>query len=1119
MSFPYINPISPIQLIGTQSVSRDKTYGTNYSTLSVGGYMEVYSLEQLSYFIPPLTYGPINYSANTIPINFSVGSGSTFSYNTLVLNSDNISSGRKKLGMLVYVKNENQVYQFNINNYDSLWNAATGATGVGGSTVIISSFGTTVKANTPEGIAFISGWTANTIDGVSGYTYETAVWKKYYANNLAVTGGTYNSGTLILTNITGGTVTITGFTGNYFTQQNNVRSWSLTNKNLSVGTQDGAPTGLFFKPDGTKMYLIGGTNERVNQFTLSTPWDVTTAVVDATSLPIQSADTAMNDIYISPDGLILYSVGSANDRVYRFNLSTPWDVSTGVFANFLSVIGYSTSPAGLFFKPDGTKMFIVDSVINTVFTIDLSTPWDITTGVQTQSFVVSAENSISQSISFNNSGTTMYILDAGLDDITQYTLSVPWDITTGVYVSVSFRSLFESAPGGLYYNETANVAYYVGTSVDTIYGLSTLNDILITNDSISCTELYANGRVQVNDTLIVGSALSVGLTISSSSSISAGGNLAIAGSGQMATAPNIGNSTTPTTHSFANGFTISGGTKIANIGNNGLLGSTTVVNLGNTVNTVLNSVSTSNNFTRSISAGGVITSEGIVITNSATGSIEFQDTFTEAVTTALQSHIPNIGSGWTKTYAGTATNVNVFSAGYASPAGTVANAGVIYTTNNTFSTANYELTTDITAWTSADDVLWVYFRFQDLNNYYALRISLTTTDFRLYKRVGGVLTGIFTTIGFSPASTPQLLTVRVIGSSITLLLGSTVLGTYYDTDITLPGQCGIGFGNTGVGFTTDDMSAVWRLDNFQVRMYRPSDISGTSYFNGGSVVVGSTSANTSAKLEVVSTSQGFLPPRMNSTQRTSIGSPSQGLIVYDTTGSTEGLYYYGSGSTIGWQKVLTNSSPVNLTGFSNGNILFASGSTGLITGSTNLFWDNTNGRLGVGTSTPSYRVDVSGSARVTSGLTVSTSLILDGSDLATAWIPYTPTWESDGVTQPSLGNGEIRAFYKVIGKTVFVRVKLTWGTTTSGGDGVWLFGLPIEAVEDYGIQFPCSMLDDGNNWYQGTVNGVYSGLTSKTAIIAQSAGGVNSSEGVSGTFPFTWGNLDSLQFSGSYEST
>jgi hypothetical protein len=46
---------------------------------------------------------------------------------------------------------------------------------------------------------------------------------------------------------------------------------------------------------------------------------------------------------------------------------------------------------------------------------------------------------------------------------------------------------------------------------------------------------------------------------------------------------------------------------------------------------------------------------------------------------------------------------------------------------------------------------------------------------------------------------------------------------------------------------------------------------------------GASTIDPSAQLELRSTTQGFLPPRMTSTQRTSISSPATGLIVYDTT--------------------------------------------------------------------------------------------------------------------------------------------------------------------------------------------------------------------------------------------
>lgn len=179
MSFNYKNPITPITSLGNISVKRENVFGTNFSVLSTGGFMEVYNLSELYYTIPPSTIGLVEFSGNTIPIQFNKGTGSAFSYDVLTLNSDNISSGRRRLGMLVYVIDEDQVYQYQIPNFESLWSGATGATGPGGATVVFSNFGTTVKNNTPQGISFISAWTANTIEGISGETSTTAAWKKF----------------------------------------------------------------------------------------------------------------------------------------------------------------------------------------------------------------------------------------------------------------------------------------------------------------------------------------------------------------------------------------------------------------------------------------------------------------------------------------------------------------------------------------------------------------------------------------------------------------------------------------------------------------------------------------------------------------------------------------------------------------------------------------------------------------------------------------------------------------------------------------------------------------------------------------------------------------------------
>ena len=192
MSFVYKNPLTAIATQGTQSVRRTQTFGNSYSVNNIGGYMEVYTLNDLLYTIPSGTTGIVEYSGNTIPVDFYKGNGNPWSYNVLSLGSDNISSGRRRLGMLVYVYEEDQVYQFHINGYTSLWTAATASTNC----VNISDFGTTIKNNTVAGQNFINAWTASTIEDVSGYTSETAVWRKFSSGASGGTSGVSGSGTV-----------------------------------------------------------------------------------------------------------------------------------------------------------------------------------------------------------------------------------------------------------------------------------------------------------------------------------------------------------------------------------------------------------------------------------------------------------------------------------------------------------------------------------------------------------------------------------------------------------------------------------------------------------------------------------------------------------------------------------------------------------------------------------------------------------------------------------------------------------------------------------------------------------------------------------------------------------
>ena len=120
------------------------------------------------------------------------------------------------------------------------------------------------------------------------------------------------------------------------------------------------------------------------------------------------------------------------------------------------------------------------------------------------------------------------------------------------------------------------------------------------------------------------------------------------------------------------------------------------------------------------------------------------------------------------------------------------------------------------------------------------------------------------------------------------------------------------------------------------------DVSSNAVIESGAVV-GASSSDASAVLTVTSTSKGLLPPRMTTSQRENIFSPTDGLVVYDT--SMENLFLRQDGSwtalttsafdkpqsTLNYNGTFTNTTPQDLSWASkdnvNGGIPWVSGST------------------------------------------------------------------------------------------------------------------------------------------------------------------------------------------------
>ena len=126
--------------------------------------------------------------------------------------------------------------------------------------------------------------------------------------------------------------------------------------------------------DGTKMYTMDTSANTINQWSLSTADDITTATTDSVSLSVASQLT--NEVYFhfARNGLHLY-VGNQG-TLYQYDLTTAWDLSTASYANkSLTLAG--SSEWGVHLNEDGTLM--MGAAAQRIYYYELSTAYDIST--------------------------------------------------------------------------------------------------------------------------------------------------------------------------------------------------------------------------------------------------------------------------------------------------------------------------------------------------------------------------------------------------------------------------------------------------------------------------------------------------------------------------------------------------------------------------------------------------------------------------------------------------------------------------------------------------------------------------------------------------------------------
>jgi len=200
------------------------------------------------------------------------------------------------------------------------------------------------------------------------------------------------------------------------------------NKSLDASSRDSIPYALHFKPDGTKLYILGLINRSIFQHTLTTAWDVSTASYDNVSLQVQASPTGM---YFKSDGSAFFI--QANGKIYRHTMSSAWDLSSASWDQTTSNLSYGDR--SMEFVPDGTSLFTTDTNAGKLIEqFNLSTAWDLTSIVNSSSPTAvytagsggfNVDNTEIGGLAFNSDGSQMIVAHPGSDYIHKYSFLTP----------------------------------------------------------------------------------------------------------------------------------------------------------------------------------------------------------------------------------------------------------------------------------------------------------------------------------------------------------------------------------------------------------------------------------------------------------------------------------------------------------------------------------------------------------------------------------------------------------------------------------------------------------------------------------------------------------------------
>tara|TARA_R110000787_G_scaffold255429_2_gene360770 strand:+ start:598 stop:1533 length:936 start_codon:yes stop_codon:yes gene_type:complete len=222
----------------------------------------------------------------------------------------------------------------------------------------------------------------------------------------------------------GTTFYVVGSIRDKVTEYNMSTAWDVSTavvgNNFSLATQGIQPSGIWFKSDGLKFITSDFNSDTIQSYTMSTAWNVTTASVNAGEAFDISADSANPyGVNLSPDGTKMFVIDQFTDDLFQYTLSTPYNPSTAGSKVTVDISSWNTNAFGLFIDDSGKRLYTGSNEAIELDQTKLTTAFDISTLVTLNN--LSSQNGRVDAVFLRPDGLKMYTVE-GMAVVSEYNL-------------------------------------------------------------------------------------------------------------------------------------------------------------------------------------------------------------------------------------------------------------------------------------------------------------------------------------------------------------------------------------------------------------------------------------------------------------------------------------------------------------------------------------------------------------------------------------------------------------------------------------------------------------------------------------------------------------------------